>query len=448
MNRVAYIPPRLPASLARRDLKNDPAFDTVQTLEVVPSALGYPAQPRLISSAHGPIRRVLLWYGRRTTETMGFAEIYADLLRLLPSRTEVIIAAHPSVLTEVTDLANQMRPDATTVTVATPDWLAYTVWAEDAFAVVEDVATTPPTTFLLEPVIFPRSGDIAMADHVAQATDLQATQLPLVFQGGNMLIGDTFVLIGRDYLDESVEYMETYGVAEDFPYRGSRSDKETFVMDLFRKSMDPTRTFHFIGSEPVDRSQNQLFEHNGARWFEDVEAGRGRRQPIFHIDMFISLLGRDADGSYRLLVGDPGAADAILGWKSVPHALQAEFDAVAAQLTQLGFTVERNPLPYTFADAAGDDVLQGPDGQPVPIAGSRQWYHATSNNCLVEIDGDSRSVWLPTYGHGNQEQLVATDNAMRAIWESHGFTVYQLGDFNPFALRLGALHCIKKYLAR
>jgi hypothetical protein len=37
---------------------------------------------------------------------------------------------------------------------------------------------------------------------------------------------------------------------------------------------------------------------------------------------------------------------------------------------------------------------------------------------------------------------------MKTLWESLGFTVHQLGDFNPFAERQGVVHCIKKYIQR
>ena len=59
-----------------------------------------------------------------------------------------------------------------------------------------------------------------------------------------------------------------------------------------------------------------------------------------------------------------------------------------------------------------------------------------------------RQVWLPTYGHPPFEELSATDDDHRRRWESMDFEVTQLGDFHAFAMRMGALHCIKKYLAR
>jgi hypothetical protein len=37
---------------------------------------------------------------------------------------------------------------------------------------------------------------------------------------------------------------------------------------------------------------------------------------------------------------------------------------------------------------------------------------------------------------------------MKEIWERLGFTVHQLPNFHPFAAKLGAAHCIKKYLRR
>ena len=40
-----------------------------------------------------------------------------------------------------------------------------------------------------------------------------------------------------------------------------------------------------------------------------------------------------------------------------------------------------------------------------------------------------------------------TDRGNREIWEGLGYAMRQLGDFHPFAPALGALHCIKKYLA-
>ena len=126
---------------------------------------------------------------------------------------------------------------------------------------------------------------------------------------------------------------------------------------------------------------------DGEQWTEVFHAGTGHHQPIFHIDMFVSLAGRSPSGRYRLLLGSPALADDVLGRPQLPHALSEIFDDVARQLKAQGFEIVRNPLPLTNVD---DPVLK-----------ERSWYFATSNNCLVQIDDmEGHRVWLPTYGHG------------------------------------------------
>lgn len=449
-----------PSGVPRRDAKADvhaPATagrrrrrraGPALTTEAPPA---FPTRPRLVSTAHGPIRHVLLWYPTHTAADRAVYErTYGDLLAGLPTTTEVTIVAHPRVVREITALADARRsPSAVTTIVRAPASVAFSVWAEDAFVVVDDLDRRPPVTFLLEPERFPRVGDFQLAELVATATPMETAQSPLHFQGGNVLIGDDFALVGADYLDDSRAGLAAGGSVEDFPAAGSTRAQEDFVKRLFREQFDPARTFHFPAAAPRNRAQNTIVEIGGERWLETVDAGRGNRQPIFHIDMFISLAGRapGGDGRYQVLVGDPGLADRTLGWTPVDHNLQAEFDAIADQLRRLGFSVRRTPLPYVSVDLRGAfEVEVG--GRTVEVAGERLWYFATSNNCLVQIDETGRDVWLPTYGHSPFEELAATDAAHRRTWESLGFTVHQLGDFHTFAMRLGALHCIKKYLAR
>ncbi len=395
---------------------------------------------------------MLLWYPTHSAaDKPVYERTYGDLLAGLPATTDVTIVAHPKVVREITAVADARRsPSASTTIVRAPASVAFSVWAEDAFVVVDDLDRRPPVTFLLEPERFPRVGDFQLAELVATATPMETAQSPLHFQGGNILIGDDFVLVGADYLDDSRAVLEASGSVEDFPFTGSARAREDFVKRLFREQFDPARTFHFPSATPTGRADSAVLEIDGERWLETVDAGRGGRQPIFHIDMFLSLAGRAGGGrgaKYQVLVGDPGLADRTLGWEPVAHNLQGEFDAVANQLRRQGFSVRRTPLPYVSVDLRGAfEVVV--DGQPVEVVGERLWYFATSNNCLVQIDGRSKDVWLPTYGHAPFEELAAIDAVHRRTWESLGFTVHQLGDFHLFAMRLGALHCIKKYLAR
>jgi hypothetical protein len=392
-----------------------------------------PQRPRIVSSAHGPFRRILMAYPSYADGDDVYHTVFVDLFRQLPATTELIVVAHPSVTGSLQDVLNSTRPGSKNMVVETPPHVYFSVWAEDPYVVVEDVGREPQTTFFVEPFAFTRYGDTLIADLVAQATDLQSTQAPLVFQGGNVLIGDTFVLLGIDYLLETWDAMAQPQPPIAPPHTGQTPHE--FIHDLFRQTFDPARELLFVGSkQDMPRQETRPTEINGERWKEVIYAGTGYRQPIFHIDMFVSLAGREGDGRYRLLVGSPQVADQVLGRETVPHALAAAFDEMAAMLEAQGFAVTRNPLPITHIDDKENKL--------------RRWYFATSNNSLVQIDGDSRDVWLPTYGYGDWQDLAATDEENKRVWRELGFTVHQLADFHVFAQNLGAVHCIKKYLAR
>jgi hypothetical protein len=419
--------PRLDAETVRRAAVATRALEATVTRPV-------PERPRIVSSAHGAFGHILLCYPSFAGGDDLFRDVFVDLFRKLPQAVELTVVAHPSVVSDLDGILQAERPGSQATIVEAPDYLHFTIWAEDPYVVVEDVGAAPPRRFLVEPFAFPRGGDSVVADLVAEATELQSTQSPLFFQGGNVLIGDDFVLIGVDYLFETLDtflrYRPVLGMPDD------PGEAQQFVVDLFRQTFDPGRELFFAGTRlRVPDEERRAVTIDGEQWTEVLFAGTGHHQPIFHIDMFVSLAGRSASGRYRLLVGSPALADDVLGRPQLPHALSEIFDDVARQLAAQGFEILRNPLPLTYVDD--------------PVAKERFWYFATSNNCLVQIaDAEESQVWVPTYGHGPWSDLVATDEANRRVWEELGFTVHQLADFNVFAQNLGSVHCIKKYLGR
>ena len=153
------------------------------------------------------------------------------------------------------------------------------------------------------------------------------------------------------------------------------------------------------------------FRLGGAAWTEEIHAGNqpGTRQPIFHIDMFVSLAGRGADGRYRVLVGDPREAARLTGEPLQAHAMAPVFDDIARDLARRGYDVTRTPLPLVYADDTEARV--------------RSWYFATSNNVLVHAPaGERPAVFIPTYAHGPfAATLAATDRRNAEIWEGLGY---------------------------
>lgn len=392
-----------------------------------------PTRPELIGSADGGIRRLLFTIPRYAVSTESvngqnpYAVVYRDLFKKLPSATDLVVLIHAGVLEEVRRWLDEAGLSEQATLIDADDFLGFSIWAEDGYVVIRD-GQGDHISFL-EPAFFPRYGDALVADYVSARTDLGKLQAPLYFQGGNVLVGDDFFFIGIDYPLTTLRR----GIIKP----AENEDPSAVLEELYRRFFDHQRRPIFVGSTVmVPTETRESVEIDGEQWTEVKHAGNspGTRQPLFHIDMFISLAGRAADGRYRLLVGDPRAAAELTGDELQPHAMPAVFDNIAMQLSE-DFEVRRNPLPLVHVDYTGDR--------------ERLWYFATANNALVHMpSGGPNMVLLPSYGHGSYERLRATDERNSEIWEELGFEVRMLGDFHPFAANLGAVHCIKKYLAR
>lgn len=390
---------------------------------------GLPERPSLVSSSVGALDDVLLTIPAYAVQEDAIGTVYRDLIGKLPAQVRFIVLTHSATEAAVRGWFSEIGAEQRATIVVAPDHLHFSIWAEDGYVVVHDQASNE--RFFVEPFEFPRYADGLIADMVAHATPMQSTQAPLYFQGGNVLIGDDFFLIGADYPANSLKYVNRVVI----PNPGEKPSET--VHRLYRSHLDPQRDLIYVGSTlPVPHQVERKLEHNGEQWKEILYFGNkeGTVQPLFHIDMFITLAGRDAADKRQVVVGDPRLAAEVLGQSVWPHAMVEVFDNIARGLERRGFRVIRNPLPLAYMDD--------------PQNKERVWYFATSNNALVQIANGTKRIWIPTYGHGAWGALRATDDANRAVWESLGFDVTPLGDFHPFAENLGAVHCIKKYLSR
>ena len=421
--------------------------------------------PALVSSWRGTIEALLFAFPAYGVSSPELAGAYRSVIGALRPGTKFVVVHHRSTRTDVEqwfEEAGHAEGDVTYV--ALPDYVSFTDWAEDAYVSLLDA--TDETAYLMEPWEFPRAGDALISEAVQEHVELTSAQAPLIFQGGNCLIGDRLWLLGKDYFADSVALVEGDFPPVEIP-PGTTSD--AFVTRLFTDYLDAGRELVVVGTTRPIPLREFYGTREGDEFYVDIAGdGVGTYQPIFHIDMFITLLGADDTGAFNVLVGSPALGDRILGTRS-PFALDDVYDAIADQLTARGMKVERNPLVHrptpgrTFTLAELRDIARQPGGETLleavdelVAAGAeeatpvrvRTWHHVTWNNCLVE-DGDvGRHVYLPTFGHGRNKDLQPVDEAMKTLWEGRGFTVHMLGDFNAFARRLGVVHCIKKYLRR
>lgn len=448
----------------RTDADSFPAFDSTRaaTLNVFRARPGV-QQPRLISSWAGTIDSLLLafpTYGVQDAELRAGYRSVVDAMRV---GTRFVVVHHERDRQTVEEWFAG-HPAANVSYVPMPDYVDFTDWAEDGYLALVDGDENE--TYLLEPWSFPRSGDSLIADTVEEYTPVRASQAPLVFQGGNCLIGDDFWLLGTDYFLDTLELIRTGELPISVPPGWTEVQ---FVRELFTRHVDSARELQLVGTRrPLGLKKYYATVEAGQFLLDLPGGGTGDLQPIFHIDMFVTLAGPGQDGRFRVLVGSPDLADAALGTRS-PFSLQAAYDEIAASFAERGFDVVRNPLVHrpqitqqlTFA--ALQDFASTADGaelrevvasfaaagaQAASTVKVRSWHHITWNNCLVENSSSGRTVYLPTFGHGAQADLAVIDDSMEQLWGGLGFEVVRLADFNAFASRLGVVHCIKKYLGR
>jgi hypothetical protein len=420
--------------------------------------------PRLHSTWQGRIEQILFAFPAWAVEDPESAAAYRSVIGALRPGTEFVVVHSASVRDTVEGWFRSAGHTDTVTYVPLPDYVSFTDWAEDAYVALADAIDD--TRYLMEPWEFQRAGDALIADAVEEFTGIRASQAPLIFQGGNCLIGDDFWFLGTDYFADSIGLLRRGRAPVQLP---EGADVGAAVRRLFHDYVEAGRRLVLVGTRKPIAVPDFRGRREGDEYFLDLPSGgTGAFQPIFHIDMFVTLVGRE-DDRFVVLVGDPAQADELLGTTS-PYDLREIYDQLAAALAAAGLDVRRNPLVHRSTAAQQQslaDLRAIADREQDPgltqavrelaAAGAqddtgvtvREWHHVTWNNCLVENStAEGRHVYLPTFGHGADSDLEVIDRHMTDLWKGLGFEVHLLADFNSFARRQGVVHCIKKYLRR
>ena len=354
----------------------------------------------LLPSASGRIAHVFLVATKRLP---GFDQgMLERLLRLAGEFQRISLAVHAADETFFHALAADLGLSAVIDVIPAPPGAALWPWAQDR---VTAFRNADGSTSVL------RSDD--PDDHTAEAAGRArgvsgSVALDLRQPGGNILVDGKVCFVGAD-LGEAV--------------------------------IDTSRAIEVIACQPLQRRGPIRFEMapGDLTWRQDVDrciAADGSRQPVFHIDMFMTLAGAGPDGTQRVLLGDPVWASELIGLP-LPEGFPVKaFAQIEYGLRLRGYDVLRNPLPFVYFDNAQAKL--------------REWFYASANNCWVECMGEAGGcrVFLPEYGFGPWPELKATDDANAAVWEGLGFKVVRGGDFLPLADQLGSLNCVTRILER
>lgn len=200
------------------------------------------------------------------------SEVFRRVLAALPPQVELVAAGHPETLKRLASWLDALqRPRAQFVRIESS--VDFTSWCQDAFLPARDEAGAPALILSARPA---RQADAIVARAVAEATGTPCVWAPFQFEGGNVVVGEEFVFVGRDTLggDKDGDLLRALGIL------GER------------------RRICLMGARvELPRSEVRL-----------------RHQPIFHIDAFVSIAGRGPNGRERVLVATRGSPQRGFEW--------------------------------------------------------------------------------------------------------------------------------------
>ncbi len=285
-------------------------------------------------------------------------------------------------------------------------------WVQDPFLVLK---ADSGHDILLESSTFSRynshqAGDQLIADRIAAQTKFLLKPLPVYLEGGNILVGDDFCLIGSDVLEKNLIV----------------SDESSGLLQI----------------------ENQIRNALGVEqivWIQNIEDSCSPLAPspvslakFMHIDMYITLGGKLSNGKELIFVAE---ISELSGWNVHPcmlNDLKDFLQSVADNLSKkqnssIEFHVERIPI---ILFNSGEDIVM------------------SYNNCLIERYSNHKNVYLPKFAAEeelNGERIIAIENMVKMSFERFGYCVQMVdfdGYFNYLARKFGALRCVTKVLNR
>ncbi|RDV14932.1 hypothetical protein DXT99_11620 [Pontibacter diazotrophicus] len=420
------------AESATPDLNQNEFRRHCVAISVLQEYMTLPSDPCLIPSADGALDALVLNMPAFALQGQDnpLWKANQDLLLKLPADTKLYIMIQASVEGILQEWLEEHNLLARATIYTVPAQYEKAAWSEDEYTMVVDAKDEK--VYMVQPHTNRKAADEYVCYHASRHFGWERIKVPLYFESGNILVGDNFFLLGADHavdtfldLNELVPQTKTLSAGK-------------ALIEPFQRYLDQERALFFVGSAlQIPSERKREFYRDGEKWTEIIyqRNKEGTSQPTSYLNLFLTLAGRNGDGRYRVLVGDPQVASELLGNATTELATPEVFDNIAEVLERLGFEVIRNPLPLIYVDDEKERL--------------RQWYFASYNNALVEIRGEQdKTVWMPTYGHGSWQELEVTDRENEAIWQRLGFKVIRLGDHHPFAAHSGVLQLIKGYVRK
>jgi hypothetical protein len=312
--------------------------------------------------------------------------------------------------------------------VETPSESDITIWPQDPFVVINDRENTK----LVTPSLFQRKDDRLMATQLSTILGIEVVQSELLFEGGNIVCGETEVFIGFDTLHVNSRVFDT--TMEEIEERFSKlfgrkvvtignKNQKIGHIDLIvtpladnQIAVADSRQGAKVVSQTLTQSPDRItrFERNCEKGFFGN----------LGIETLVDLEGNSIDcpevvGQTKIAIRDSQhVADSL--------------DEITNQLSQRGYDVIR--IPALIPNHSPESDIEKKPILAFPFM--------SYNNVLTETVANRSIVYLPQYG------IAELDSAATQCWEANGFEVRPIAGFQTSAMHGGSLRCCVKVLLR
>lgn len=301
----------------------------------------------------------------------------------------------------------------------------HTKFIQDPFLVLENRLGQ---SLLLEPYRSLHPDNSYVAEQVAVGTGGLIRPTELWLEGGNILVGDDFALVGRNLLEMNRRRLFKGRSLKSKLGRGGAKTVEDELTTIFKSTLG-VKYINWIGMEkPINMRLK-------------VEQGTPKLQPFFHLDHFLTLCGRGEKGKENILVGK-------IDIESVePENLRNRYKEDLLKLNQSLRKITES-LRNQMHEGSGpkfefSDLLMG--GKITQTKGKHWFFPFSYNNCLVERYGTVNNIYLPKYPQtSNLEEDICTK------LKSLQFNVKPMVSYSleTAAEKGGSLNCVTKILRR
>lgn len=429
----------------------------IQSLKIIPYPMQLGTPLHAMSSVYGKIEQLLLVFSgdpsKTTRETI--LEDFGSMFRAFGDRVAFILLCNyekkldPSKYVEVRDGFNRAFNEALEASHLHPSHHLIhlpapmtTPWEE----VCKDRADFNHSEFIQDPFVVMQNqyGESVLmesyrslnpknqyvAEQVAAATGKLVRPTELWVEGGNILVGNDFALVGRNLLHHNLELLYK-GCPPHEPTGGPEANDTTTPYNLITgrfKRLLGVRYLIWIGNDAVAKLKFK------------VDQGKYKAQPFFHLDHFLTLAGMSKDGDELVLMGTIDY-EHVSGprekYKDDIRILNGLLKEVEGQLRksghdQAGPRFEFMPLPM------GGKIVENSKGEA-------RFTPLSYNNCQVEWFHGIRRIYMPKY-----MQTEALEKGIAEDLIGKGFPHFPFikFDLDFYAESGGSLHCLTKVLKR